>query len=204
MRVTDAASQLGVSPRRVRAMAAQGRVPAHKEGAVWVIEELVNRKTRRALSVNSWQNLSRSLKQRSLAGLSGQERARTAARIKALRTAPHPSSLLIDWRPAQAPADVFLDSLVAYAERNDDYYLKHAMERPEEYLRSSQDLAEIVSSERAIRGMSRSQLASAAAVSARFVRDIESALPLVSPGQVRRVLGALGIEATALPDMALT
>ncbi len=203
MKVTEAATQMGVSPRRVRAMAAEGRIPARREGSAWVIEGLASPKGRRALSARSWQHLAKALKQRSLDGLSGQERARTAARIKQLRTSDHPSRLLTDWQPSNAPRDVFLDSLVAHAERNDDSYLKRALGRPAEYLRSSQELAQIVSSERAIRGESRRRLAAAAGVSEGLVRDIESGRPLASPGQVRRVLRTLEVKPTALPSMAL-
>ena len=203
MKVTEAAAQLGVSPRRVRAMAADGRVPAHREGSAWVIEGLALPKGRRALSARSWQHLAQALKQRSLEGLSGQDRARTAARIRQLRNAEHPSRLLIDWRPLDAPRDVFMDSLVAHAERGDDSNVTRALKRPVEYLRSSQELAHVVSSERAIRGESRRWLAAAAGVSEDLVRDIESGRPLASPGQVRRVLRTLGVEPTALPDMAL-
>lgn len=203
MKVTEAAAQLGVSPRRVRAMAADGRIPAHREGSAWVIEGLASPKGRRALSARSWQHLAKALKQRSLEGLSGQERARTAARIRQLRYAEHPSRLLTDWRPLDAPRNVFLDNLVAHAERGDDSYLKRALGRPVEYLRSSRDLAHVVSSERAIRGESRRHLAAAAGVPESLVRDIESGQPLASPGQVRRVLRSLEVEPTALPNMAM-
>lgn len=203
MKVAEAAARLGVSPRRVRAMAADGRIPAHRVGSAWVIEDLAVPKGRRALSVRSWQHLAKALKERTLQGLSGQERARTAARIRQLRNSPHPSRLLIDWRPLDAPRDLFADNLVAHAERNDDSSLKRAFRRPEEYMRSSQDLANVVSSERTIRGWSRRWLAEAAEVSEALVRDIESGRPLDSPGQVRRVLRTLEIEPTALPDMAL-
>lgn len=199
----EAADQLGVSPRRVRAMAADGRIPAHREGSAWVIEGLTTRKGRRSLSQRSWQHLAKALKQRSLEGLSGQEKARTAARIRQLRNAEYPSRLLLDWHPPNAPRDVFLDSLVAHAERNDDSYLRRALGRPVEYLRSSQELAHVVSSERAISGGSRKWLAATAGVPEDLVRDIEAGRPLTSPGQVRSVLSALEIEATALPNMEL-
>lgn len=203
MNVNEASAQLGVSPRRVRAMAADGRLLAHRKGREWVIEALSEPKGSRALSVRSWQHLATALKQRTLEALSGQERARTAARIRRLRSSEHPSRLLLDWRPSNAPRDAFFDSLVAHAERNDESYLRHALSRPAEYLRSSKDLAQVVASERVIRDESRSSLAAAANVSEDLVRDIELARPLTSPGQVQRVLRALGIEATALPGMAL-
>ncbi|XPP27600.1 MAG: helix-turn-helix domain-containing protein [Leucobacter sp.] len=203
MNVAEAAARLGVSPRRVRAMAAEGRIPAHRNGSVWVIEGLAPPKTSRALSARSWQHIAKALKQRTLEGLSGQERARTAARIRQLRSSENPSRLLTDWRPPHAPRDVFLDSLVAQAERNDDSSLKRALRRPAEYLRNSQDLAQVVSAERAIRGERRGALAAAAGVPERLVRDIESGRPLASPGQVRGVLRVLEIEPTALPGMAL-
>lgn len=203
MKVTEAATQLGVSPRRVRVMAAEGRIPAHREGSSWVIEGLTLPKQRRALSARSWKHLANALKYRNLEGLSGQERARTATRIQRLRNSEHPSRLLTDWRPPNAPRDVFMESLVAHAEHNDDSYLKRALGRPAEYLYSNQELAHVVLAERAIRGESRSGLAAAAGVPETLVRDIESARPLASPGQVRRVLRALEIEPTGLPNMVL-
>ncbi|QJU52547.1 excisionase family DNA-binding protein [Herbiconiux sp. KACC 21604] len=204
MNVTEAAAQLGVSPRRVRALIADGRIRAHRVGVGWEIEGLAPSKERRALSVRSWLMLGRAVRSRALVGLSGHDRMRTAERIRRLRESDRPSRLLADWRPADAPAELYLDSLTARANRADDDYIRAALQRGPEYLRSRVDLAEVVASERAIRGESREELAERASVSARLVKSIESSQPLTSPGEVRRVLRALDIEPTALPDMVLS
>lgn len=203
MNVEEAASLLGVSARRVRAMIASGGIRAHRDGTAWVIDELASPKGRRSLSVRSWEVLGRTLKLRTLEGLSGQERSRTAARIRQLRESDAPSRLLIDWRPPNAPRDLYLDSLVAHAARGNDAYIRQALQRPPEYLRREDDLAQVVSSERAILGHSRQWLAEAAGVPETVVRNIETERPLTSPGQVRSVLRVLGIEPTALPNMVL-
>ncbi|KAB1640988.1 helix-turn-helix domain-containing protein [Gulosibacter chungangensis] len=203
MNVEEAAAELNVSSRRVRALIAEGRIPAHREGNAWIIESLTAPKTRRSLSPRSWQQLARALKLRALEGLVGQERSRTAARIKALREAKHPSQLLLDWRPKDAPRDLYMDSLVAYAELGHDDYLKLSVKRPPEYLRDSQDLAQVVAAERAIQGATRKSLAEAADVPISLVRDIETGKPLTSLGGLRRVLKALEIEPRALPKMVL-
>lgn len=184
-------------------MVAAGRIPAHKQGAEWVIQKPVTPKSRRALSESSWQHLIKALKQRSLEGLSGHDRGRTATRIWQLRNSENPSQLLADWHPVNASQDVFSDSLVNQAKQGNNIYLKFALTKPVEYLRSSKDLANVVSSERTIQGMSRQQLATAAKVDEGLVRDIELRRPLSSPSSVRRVLRVLEIEPTALPDLAL-
>ncbi len=40
MNTRDAAAELGVSPRRVRALIASGAIIAHKAGAEWEISDL--------------------------------------------------------------------------------------------------------------------------------------------------------------------
>ncbi len=204
MNVQEAATLLNVTPRRVRAMIADGRISAHREGAVWVVHELTPPKGRRSLSPGSWRKLAHALKQRTLEGLSGQERSRTATRIRQLRDSADPSRLLLEWFPKGAERDVFMDSLLAHAKRRDNDYLKRTLVRPTEYLRSSQDLAQVVASERAIRGGSRRWLAEAAGVPKHLVRDIETGRSLSSPKQVRQVLSTLDIEPTALPGMVLS
>jgi excisionase family DNA binding protein len=204
MNVRDAAIQLGVTPRRVRAMIADGRIPASRSGSTWVIDALAPVKSRRALSTRSWALLAGALKQRTLDGLTGHDRARTAERIRQLRESDHPSQLLADWRPSAAKRDAFMDSLTAHAQSQDDAYIKRALRPRPEYLRSAFDLAQVVRSERAIRRESRERLAEASGVPEAMVRDIEMRHPLSSPSDVRSVLRALDIEPTALPDMMLS
>ncbi|MHA3684801.1 helix-turn-helix domain-containing protein [Leucobacter sp. HY1908] len=203
MDVREAAMSLGVTPRRVRAMIADGRITARRAGSRWVIDELAQPKRSRALSETSWRRLTTALKLRTLEGLAGQARARTAARIRSLREAQSPSQLLRDWRPKYAEQDLWGDTLFAHATRGDDTYLRNMLRRPTEYLHRGEDLAQVVAAERAVRGLSRRELAELADVTPPFVSDIESVKPLSSPGQVMRVLRALNIEATSLPEMAL-
>ena len=156
MNVAEAADQLGVSPRRVRALIAAGRVNAAKVGTSWQVETLPDgRRHRRPLSVRSRRMLVHALHYRTLTGLSGTDRSRTAARIRALRTADDPD-----------------------------------------------DLADVVATERTIRGWSVRRLADSADIDPAAVRLIERAeqAPLSA---VRRTLRALDIEPTALPDLRI-
>lgn len=204
MKVAEAAVELGVTPRRVRAMIADGRLRAHRDGSTWVIDELAPVKTRRSLSPRSWEHLARALKHRTLDELTGHDRSRTAERIRRLRAAEHPSRLIADWRPPAARHDAFMESLAARAANGDDAYLAEMFRRRPEYLRDPRDLAEVVRSEREIQGLSRSQLAAAAEVPVSIVADLERRRPLTSPGSVRSVLAVLGVEPTALPEMSLS
>lgn len=204
MNVADAATQLGVTPRRVRAMIADGRVRAHRVGRAWVVDEIVSPRDRRPLSTRSWELLAGALRSRTLEDLSGQDRVRTATRIRQLRGSHDPARLLTEWWPRGAAPDVFMDSLLAHASAGEGDYVREMLRPRREYLRSGRDLADVVSSERAIRRLSRAELARAAEVSPDVVRDIEACRSLTAPGSVRRVLRTLEIEPTALPDLALT
>ena len=98
MDVHEASETLGVTPRRIRALIQQGRFAAHKQGQAWHIDDLeLHRARRRPLSEHSRLILARALHNRSLIGLTGQDRKRTAARIGELRTSDDAASLLIDW-----------------------------------------------------------------------------------------------------------
>ena len=87
-----------MSARRVRALIAAGRVNAAKVGTSWQVETLPDgRRHRRPLSVRSRRMFVHALHYRTLTGLSAPIVRRTAARIRALRTADDPSALLADW-----------------------------------------------------------------------------------------------------------
>ncbi|CAN5314701.1 hypothetical protein BH09ACT6_BH09ACT6_02430 [soil metagenome] len=204
MNVVEAAGELGVSPRRVRALIASGRLTAHKSGSEWVIPRLDAgpRRRRRPLSPRSRELLARSLHDRTLHGLTGQDRARTAARLRELRTSDDPGQLLIEWWGGVAPdAFGFAENLVQHAVAGNRYYVAETLRRrPREYLRRREDLADVVSGERAILGMSRQQLADSAGVLVELVRSIEAGEPVNSPAAIRRILRAVNVEPTALPD----
>jgi excisionase family DNA binding protein len=206
MNVNEAAKRLGVSPRRVVAMIAAGQISAIKAGGRWEISGLpVARRTRRPLSPHSRALLASALHARSLAGLSGQDLARTAARIRELRSAENPARLLSAWWGG-APDDAlnFGTNLVQHAIEGDEAYVTAALHRRRrEYLRNPQDLADTVKSERRIRGLTPQGLAEAAHVPLEEVRAIERARPMTSPSIVRRVLRVIDVEPTALPDLVI-
>ncbi|MBD8478783.1 helix-turn-helix domain-containing protein [Microbacterium sp. CFBP 8794] len=207
MNVKEAAAALDVSPRRVVAMIAAGQIAATKAGGSWHITAMPSvRSRRRPLSERSQSLLAQALHTRSLAGIHGQELSRTATRIRELRSSENPAELLVDWwRGNVDNATVnFGTNLVRHAVAGDAGYVREALHRSRrEYLRRPEDLAEVVGTERRIRGLSLQQLAREAEVSVADLRDIENGRPLSSPTTSRRVLRMLDIEPTALPDLAL-
>ncbi|MCJ1707065.1 helix-turn-helix domain-containing protein [Microbacterium sp. VKM Ac-2923] len=207
MNVREAAAALDVSPRRVVAMIAAGQITATKARGGWQITEVPSvRSRRRPLSKKSQSLLARALHTRSLAGVHGQELYRTAARIRELRSSENPAELLVDWwrgNVDNAPVN-FGTNLVRHALAGHAGYVREALRRPRrEYLRRPEDLAEVVGTERRVRGLSLQQLAREAEVSVADVRAIENGRPLSSPTTSRSVLRVLDIEPTALPDLAL-
>ncbi|QHF23229.1 helix-turn-helix domain-containing protein [Rathayibacter sp. VKM Ac-2804] len=204
MDVKQVAEQLGVTPRRVRAMIAAGRIEARKVGRRWEIVEVPEVRSRRPLSARSRRLLAHALHERTLSGLEGQERARTAARIRLLRASPDPAGLLADWWGGTVESGLvdFGTNLVQHALHGDPAYVREALHRPRrEYLRRPEDLADVVGSERRIQGLSTDELAHAAGVAASDVRRLERGLPMSTPSTARRVLDVLGVEPTALPDL---
>lgn len=205
MNVREASKALGVSERRVRALIGQGKLQAQKIGHLWEIQDPnVQRASRRPLSEHSRVILTQALHQRSLGNLTGQERARTAARVRELRSSADPSALLIDWWGGKLSGPLnFGTNLVQHALAGNSSYVAQALQQPRrEYLRSPHVLADIVSSERLIRGLTRTRLAQEAQVLPEQLIRIEHSKPLNSPGSVRRILRVLDIEPTALPMVA--
>lgn len=206
MDVHEASETLGVTPRRIRALIQQGRLAAHKQGQAWHIDDLEpHRARRRPLSEHSRLILARALHNRSLIGLTGQDRKRTAARIGELRTSNDAAALLIDWWGGKPFGPLnFGTNLVEHALAGNSAYITEALHRPEEeYLRKPEDLADVVSSERLIQGLTQTELASKAGVPIEDLRKIERAIRLSSPTPSRRILRILDIEPTALPDLAV-
>ncbi|WP_374945687.1 hypothetical protein [Agreia sp.] len=72
--------------------------------------------------------------------------------------------------------------------------------QPTRYLRHRDRLAEVVSSERTIQGLSRDELAARAKTSKDVVALIEQGRDPRSIGGTVRVLRALGVRASALPN----
>lgn len=207
MNVDQYAELAGVSPRRVRALARAGAVPAEKVDGRWVIHapQPVRRAGRRPLSTTSQRALARTLRSRSLNGLTGQMRARTAERLRLLRTADDPAQLLVDWWAGRPPRELDGGSnLVVHAIAGNRDRVWEVLHRPRrEYLRDPATLARMVRDERAVQALTRTDLADLADVDRHLVTDIERALPLRDLVGVRKVLRALRIEPTALPPMDL-
>jgi excisionase family DNA binding protein len=206
MNVQESGKALGVSERRVRALIQQGKLKAHKVGRVWQIDDLeLRRALRRPLSEHSRLILSKALHNRSLTGLRGQDRKRTAKRIAELRASDNPAALLVDWWGGKRSGPLnFGTNLVEHALAGNSGYVMEALHRPqEEYLRKPEDLADVVSSERLIQGLTQTELACKAGVTIEDLRKIERAIRLSSPAPSRRILRILNIEPTALPDFAV-
>lgn len=203
MNVAEYASKVGVTPRRVRALIQSGAIQAVKSGHGWDIQHTDARRarSRRPLSAHSRRALTKALHQRTLSGLTGQLRARTAARIRMLRESGDPAALLVDWWGGQSPEGInFGANLVAQAQHGDGARVLHRIRtRPAEYLRRRADLADTVSTERTVRGISRTDLAERAAVTVHDLARIETGRPVASVSAVRRVLRALEVEPTAIP-----
>lgn len=205
MDVHEASESLGVTPRRIRALIQQGRLTAHKQGQAWNIDGLdLHRARRRPLSEHSRLILARALHNRSLVGLTGQDRKRTAARIGELRTSDDAAALLIDWWGGKPFGPLnFGTNLVDHALEGNSAYVAEALRQPRrEYLRKPTDLADVVSSERAILGLTPQELAVRAEVRLADLRKIERGERLSTPAPARKILRALDIEPTALPDLA--
>ena len=205
MNFVEYAKESGVSPRRVRALAESGRLHAYKIGGRWEIKEAAaprHEHPGHPLSDESRRALAGALHQRTLEGLTGQTRARTAKRIRELREADDPAALLIAWWGSQEPSGIsYGANLVAHAlEGRGDYVRELIRERRREYLRTWPALAATVSAERAIAGVSRAELAERAGVDVRDVASIEKARHLPSVSAIRRVLRAIGVEPTAIPS----
>ena len=205
MDVLEYASALDVSPRRVRALIASKHIPAHRKGGRWVIDttDIRQPQSSRPLSSSSQRFLALALHNRSLAGLTGQDRARTAARIRALRASTDPAARLVSWWGSRAPVEMNGGTnLVQHALRGNGSYVRERIQaRPTEYLREWSALAEVVASERTIRGLTRSELAGLAGVTSVELNTLERALPFDSISAVRRMLRALDIEPSAIPSI---
>ena len=203
MDVREFASVRGVSERRVRALIANGSIPAAKVGRSWEIDTVFAGKpalSRRPLSEESRKALSIAIQRRSIDSLEGQLRARTAKRLRALREAEDPAALLAEWWGNAAPTIVdAASSMVVRAIAGDhDSVRKQIRRRPTRYLRRPEDLAAAVLTERTIRGLSIQALATKADLAPRQVRRIERADP-DSVRSMRSVLRVLDLEPTALP-----
>lgn len=201
MDVNEAALKLGVSPRRVRALISGGKIPVYRSGERWETEALPPARSRRPLSVRSREQLTKALRSRSLRGLAGQARARTARRLNLLRTADDPATILLDWWGGQAEEkDAYVRNLLERTLAGDTAGVRDALRRRHPaYLAKTERLSDRVGTERRIQGLSREELAHTAGVNVSDVLDVEHGRPMRTPGPSHRILKALGITPSALP-----
>lgn len=206
MNVNQAAEQMKVTPGRVRALIKSGRISAHRSGRRWEIDSLSPTRTRRPLSEKSRRQLAAALHSRSLRGLDGQARARTAERLRLLRSVEDPGALLLEWWGGTTEDDDrFIRSLLRRAAAGDRDGVRETLrKRRPAYLASTALLADTVGTERRIQGLNRAQLALLADVPETTVRLLERGAAMRTPGPSRRVLKALDIVPTALPPMEMS
>jgi hypothetical protein len=203
MDVNEFSKRNGIGPRRVRAMITSGDVKAKKVGRKWNIldETRPTIHTRRPLSDASREALIQALNDRTLEGLTGQMRARTAERINMLRASDKPSGLLTDWWRGATPTGISgAANLILHAQKGDDDRVREVLRRKQErYLRRPQDLARAVRDERTIRHLSVEELATLAELNSEI---IERTGKNESIRATRRVLNALQITPSAIPSPA--
>ncbi|WP_181578410.1 helix-turn-helix transcriptional regulator [Arthrobacter sp. AQ5-05] len=195
-----------MTERPVRALIQQGKLKAQKVGRTWQIDDLqLRRAERRPLSEHSRLVLSRALHNRSLTGLSGQDRKRTAKRIAEQQASDNPAALLIDWWGGKHSCPLnFGTNLVEHALAGHSAHVFESLHGTRhEYLRKPEDLADVASSERLIQRFTQAELADKAQVSLADLKMIERAIRLPSPTPSRRILRILSIEPTALPTLAV-
>lgn len=195
-----------MSERRARALAASGLIPGRKSGTTWVVDAATTRPGRgRPLAPMAQRHLTEALHYRSLAGLRGHDRTRTAQRLQLLRSACDPALLLRRWFPLGAarrhgtPVN-FGHRLVALAHLGKNQEVSKLLARKTtECLRAPEDLAEIIASERVISGLPIADLAEQSNTTVDAIRTLEKHGAYASPGALRRVLRSLDVSPAALP-----
>lgn len=211
MKIREAAQRLGVSERRARALAASGIIPAQKVGTAWVVDDATTRPGRgRPFATTAQRHLTEALHNRSLVGLRGHDRTRTAQRLRTLRSSSEPALLLRRWFPRGAvcrngiPVN-FGHRIVALAHLGKDREVRKLLERrTTEYLRDPEDLAEVIASERTISGLSTTDLATRANTTVDVIRALENHGTYTSPGALRSVLRSLDVSPAALPPFEVS
>lgn len=194
---------MGVTPRRVRALISEGKIPARRSGGKWVITHLPLSRTRRPLSATSRAQLAHALHFRSLSGLDGQALSRTASRLHLLRTSDDPARILLDWWGGTAnEKDAYVRNLLQRAMAGDSAGVRDELRRRHPaYLSTPARLADRIATERRIHGLSHAQLAERAGVERAVVLDLERGRATRGPGPSRRVLRALDVTPSALPPL---
>ena len=125
--------------------------------------------------------------------------------MRTIRESDDPASLLVAWWDGQQPTELNGGTnIVQHAlHGNSEYVWARIHYRPAEYLPYRTSLAEVVSSERTIQGLSRIELADRAGVTVSYVVTLERAEPFESLGVLWRIFRVLDIQPTAVPAPGL-
>jgi hypothetical protein len=201
------ANEHGISPRRVRALAAAGRIPAQRVGASWAIESGARYEPSRAprpMGGKMRALLLVALRDQSLVGLTGPDRIRVVRHLAALRAADEPAALLRAWFRDDVPTGWSPGELMVRQahEGRDDRVAVLVRRRRRTFASTPERLARAIIDERMIRQLSRVELAARAGVTPDVVADLERGHPGVGLGATRSVLRALDVEPLALPPVA--
>ena len=195
-----------ISERGVRKLIERGRIPASRKlgSKAWVIDDSSanqHTRSRRPLTPRSQDAFIHFFGTNTLAGLDSKTKERTAQRIRFLRGSDAPAAVLADWFNGQPPAGLNAGSnFIAHEVAGNDARVRQMLQRRHAaYLRERVDLAQRVSDERAIRGLTRAGLAAAADVDLIVLSAIERGRPVTSIAAIRPVLRALHIEPSAIP-----
>lgn len=205
----DYAAEHGISQRRARALAQQGRIPARRVGRAWTLDEgaaISPVGGTRPMSPRTRSMFVRALSDQSVEGLTGSDRRRIAGYLNRLRRAEHPAALLRAWfRGAAAPDGFTLGALlVRAAMQGDDGIVAERLARPHRrFLNSPARLARVVIDERAIHGFTRAELAARAGITEQDVKAVESGKPVDTLLTVLQVVNTLEVQPLALPTAAV-
>lgn len=179
MDVKTFAELRGISPQRVRQLAAAGRIDARRDGRAWVIEHDTPHAPpeRRPLSKSSQTDLLAYLGDRNLdVAPAGYRRQRLAQRVRELRRATNPAEVLRQYfanaEPERGPAG---RAIVRAAKRGLDSDVQEALALNSKVaLTTPKAISTAARDARMIQGLSRQEVASQAGVEMKTYNGIEN------------------------------
>jgi len=207
--ISEYAAQHGISPRRARTLAQQGRLPAQRVGRAWSLDDeavTTPALSTRPMSERTRQLFLTALSDQTVRHLAGSDRRRIAAYLGRLRVSAEPAALLRAWfRGANVPTGFTLgELLIRTALEHQDDIVAERLARPQRrYLNSPQRLARVVADERAIHGLSRAELAARAGTTRGDIVAIETGGQVDTLLTLLRVVNALDVHPLALPTGAV-
>lgn len=204
MKLREYAERAGISVQRAGVLARQGRIPAHREGREWVVDDdapLSVRRSRRPLSSRSQQQLIEFFDTQNLDHVVGTDRVRTAERIRLLRQVEYPGALLRDYfAGSPEPRGFGGASMVRAALHNKDEFVAEVVRYlPRENLPDMAAVARCIRDHRLIRGLNLEEAASLSEMSPHELRAIEDGeTPRRGTLTVLKVLRALDAPTPSL------